>query len=141
MRSVCGDGAQAEAEIAAIRDEAAAAAALGGGQHFWARLRRLWTERELRRAVLLGIGLMALNQLSGINTVMYYSATVLVGAGFSARVAVWIERARACWNLLHGEEADAPPPPPPRSTPGFDRAARGARSPPRRASACRRSTT
>ena len=43
-----------------------------------------------------------------------------------------VERARACWNLLHGEEADAPPPPPPRSTPGSDRAARGARSPPAR---------
>ena len=41
-----------------------------------------------------------------------------------------VERARACWNLLHGEEADAPPPPPPRSTPGSARAARGARSPP-----------
>ena len=100
VRSVCGDGAQAEAEIAAIRDEAAAAAALGGGQHFWARLRRLWTERELRRAVLLGIGLMALNQLSGINTVMYYSATVLVGAGFSARVAVWIAAVSCLAQLL-----------------------------------------
>ena len=100
VRSVCGEGAQAEAEIAAIRVEAAAAAAFGGGPRFWARLRRLWTERELRRAALLGIGLMALNQLSGINTVMYYSATVLVGVGFSARVAVWIAAVSCLAQLL-----------------------------------------
>ena len=100
VRSVCGEGAQAEAEIAAIRAEAAEAAALGSGPRAWARLRRLWTERELRRAALLGVGLMALNQLSGINTVMYYSATVLVGVGFSARVAVWIAAVSCLAQLL-----------------------------------------
>ena len=69
------------------RGEGSGAAGCGGA------LRRLWGEVELRRAALLGIAMMAMNQFSGINTVMYYSATVLVGVGFSATDAVWMSAA------------------------------------------------
>eukprot|EP00932_Pfiesteria_piscicida_P014769 SRR837773.26640.p1 GENE.SRR837773.26640~~SRR837773.26640.p1 ORF type:complete len:115 (-),score=15.90 SRR837773.26640:7-351(-) len=33
---------------------------------------------------------MAMNQLSGINTVMYYSTTILVEAGFSRHASLWL---------------------------------------------------
>jgi len=41
--------------------------------------------------LLLGIGLQMLNQLSGINTIMYYSATILRAyAGFHTSAAIWL---------------------------------------------------
>ena len=50
VRSVCGDGEVAEVEIAAIRADLQAQT---GAPSLGARLKRLWTEKELRRAVLL----------------------------------------------------------------------------------------
>jgi len=44
----------------------------------------------LRRALILGCGLMLLQQLSGINTVMYYSATIYSMAGFAKTAAIWL---------------------------------------------------
>lgn len=90
VRKVCGDAALADAEIAAIEASLAAEAGTPG---CGGALRRLWGEASLRRAALLGIAMMAMNQFSGINTVMYYSATVLVGVGFSATDAVWMSAA------------------------------------------------
>ena len=56
-----------------------------------AALRELWFTKELRRAAALGVGLQLLNQLSGINTVMYYSATIMRSyAGFNRAQAIWI---------------------------------------------------
>ena len=60
VRRVCGEGAEADAEIASIR------ASIGTQKSdpvgLSARIRQLWVEKELRRAVLLGIGMMAMNQ-------------------------------------------------------------------------------
>jgi len=54
-------------------------------------IRDLWVKRGLRRAALLGIGLQMLNQLAGINTIMYYSATILRAyAGFHTSAAIWL---------------------------------------------------
>ena len=50
-------------------------------------LRKLVFHKELRKRVLIGCGIQALQQLSGINTLMYYSATILRDAGFSGEVA------------------------------------------------------
>lgn len=50
----------------------------------------LWAAPPIRRAVVLGCGLMFLQQLSGINTVMYYSASIYNMAGFSDSSAIWL---------------------------------------------------
>ena len=42
------------------------------------------------RALVLGCGLMAVQQFSGINTVMYYAASIYEMAGFSELAAVWL---------------------------------------------------
>mmetsp|Transcript_174164 Transcript_174164/g.558473 ORF Transcript_174164/g.558473 Transcript_174164/m.558473 type:complete len:549 (+) Transcript_174164:65-1711(+) len=54
------------------------------------KLGSIWGVKEIRRAAVLGIGLMAMNQFSGINTVMYYSTTILVQAGFSQDASIWL---------------------------------------------------
>lgn len=43
-----------------------------------------------RRALTLGCGLMVLQQLSGINTVMYYAASIYQMAGFDETTAIWL---------------------------------------------------
>ena len=77
---------EVSAELAEIRSEVQ----LTSGSSFEA-VRELWTSKSLRRAAFLGIGLQLINQLSGINTVMYYSATILRSyAGFERAQAIWI---------------------------------------------------
>eukprot|EP00116_Pleurobrachia_bachei_P007880 sb/3468142/ len=44
----------------------------------------------VRRALALGIALQLFQQLSGINSVMYYSSTILEMAGTSPRMAIWL---------------------------------------------------
>lgn len=61
----------------------------------------IWGTKEVRRAAILGISLMAMNQLSGINTVMYYSSTILIGAGFSRDASIWLA-AMCCAAQLAG---------------------------------------
>eukprot|EP01059_Diplonema_ambulator_P019815 TRINITY_DN33479_c0_g1_i1.p1 TRINITY_DN33479_c0_g1~~TRINITY_DN33479_c0_g1_i1.p1 ORF type:complete len:491 (+),score=100.31 TRINITY_DN33479_c0_g1_i1:54-1526(+) len=48
-----------------------------------------WRTAAHRRAFLLGMFMMVMNQASGINTVMYYSAKLLETAGFSETEAIW----------------------------------------------------
>ena len=55
-----------------------------------ARLADLWASPPIRRTVALGCGLMLLQQLSGINTVMYYSASIYAMAGFADEAAIWL---------------------------------------------------
>ena len=43
-----------------------------------------------RRALILGCGLMAVQQFSGINTVMYYAASIYEMAGYDELKAVWL---------------------------------------------------
>ena len=43
-----------------------------------------------RRALLLGCGMMVLQQLSGINTVMYYAASIYEMSGFEETTAIWL---------------------------------------------------
>jgi hypothetical protein len=47
-----------------------------------ALLKEIWTSPKLRRIFKVGMGLQFLQQFSGINTMMYYGATVLVMCGF-----------------------------------------------------------
>lgn len=48
------------------------------------------TDAPTRRALTLGCGLMVIQQCSGINTVMYYAATIYEMSGFSETTAVWL---------------------------------------------------
>ncbi|XP_060742148.1 solute carrier family 2 member 13b isoform X2 [Tachysurus vachellii] len=54
-----------------------------------------------RRALIVGCGLQMFQQLSGINTVMYYSATILQMAGVrDDKQAIWLSAATAFTNFL-----------------------------------------
>ena len=53
-----------------------------------------------RRALVLGCGMMALQQLCGINTVMYYSATIYQMSAFGEREAIWLSGFTALAQVL-----------------------------------------
>ncbi|MBU5422106.1 sugar porter family MFS transporter [Cellulomonas hominis] len=79
------DPQRAAAELLEVRalvaQERAEAAVAGGG---WAELRLPW----VRRLVLIGVGVAVVNQLGGINAVMYYGTQLLRQTGFSGDVAL-----------------------------------------------------
>lgn len=54
-------------------------------------LKHIWNNRAVRRALFVGCGLQAFQQLSGINTVMYYSSTIIKMAGTNSdEEAIWL---------------------------------------------------
>ena len=57
---------------------------------FWKRVLAMTSDPPTRRALHLGCGIMALQQLSGINTVMYYAASIYEMSGFDELTAVWL---------------------------------------------------
>ncbi|KAJ8261922.1 hypothetical protein GJAV_G00160020 [Gymnothorax javanicus] len=69
----------------------------GGGPVIW----RMLTYPPARRALIVGCGLQMFQQLSGINTVMYYSATILQMSGVrDDKLAIWLAAATAFTNFL-----------------------------------------
>ncbi|XP_062857946.1 solute carrier family 2 member 13b [Trichomycterus rosablanca] len=69
----------------------------GEGTVLW----RILTCASARRALIVGCGLQMFQQLSGINTVMYYSATILQMAGVrDDKTAIWLSAATAFTNFL-----------------------------------------
>ncbi|XP_078138238.1 proton myo-inositol cotransporter-like isoform X5 [Centroberyx gerrardi] len=69
----------------------------GDGPVIW----RMLTYPPTRRALLVGCGLQMFQQLSGINTVMYYSATILQMSGVrDDRLAIWLAGLTAFTNFL-----------------------------------------
>ena len=52
------------------------------------------------RALLVGCGLMAVQQFSGINTVMYYAATIFEMAGYDELTALWFSGFTALANTM-----------------------------------------
>jgi len=65
------------------------------------RIIDLFNSEYTRRALLVGCGLQACQQLAGINTIMYYSATLLRLAGFTSNSdAVWLAAVVALCNVL-----------------------------------------
>lgn len=70
-------------EVRALVAQERAEAAVGGGGG-WAELRLPW----VRRLVLIGVGVAVVNQLGGINAVMYYGTQLLRQTGFSGDVAL-----------------------------------------------------
>lgn len=62
---------------------------------------RMLVSAPVRRALLVGCGLQMIQQLSGINTVMYYSATILQMAGIrDDKMAIWLAAGTAGTNFL-----------------------------------------
>eukprot|EP00617_Octactis_speculum_P010895 CAMPEP_0185785166 /NCGR_PEP_ID=MMETSP1174-20130828/128008_1 /TAXON_ID=35687 /ORGANISM="Dictyocha speculum, Strain CCMP1381" /LENGTH=155 /DNA_ID=CAMNT_0028477127 /DNA_START=72 /DNA_END=536 /DNA_ORIENTATION=+ len=51
-------------------------------------LKRLWTDHGLRYRFMLALGLMSLQQFSGINTIMYYGGDILIKAGLSSSLSI-----------------------------------------------------
>ncbi|KTF73666.1 hypothetical protein cypCar_00036671, partial [Cyprinus carpio] len=69
----------------------------GEGPVLW----RILTFAPARRALIVGCGLQMFQQLSGINTVMYYSATILQMSGVQDdQMAIWLAAATAFTNFL-----------------------------------------
>jgi SP family myo-inositol transporter-like MFS transporter 13 len=59
-------------------------------EHFVHRFCQMVSHAPTRRALTLGCGLMAVQQFSGINTVMYYAASIYEMTGFEELTAVWL---------------------------------------------------
>ncbi|KAK7130269.1 hypothetical protein R3I93_019793 [Phoxinus phoxinus] len=69
----------------------------GEGPVIW----RMLTYPPARRALVVGCGLQMFQQLSGINTVMYYSATILQMSGVrDDKLAIWLVTVTAFTNFL-----------------------------------------
>ncbi|XP_064795086.1 proton myo-inositol cotransporter-like [Oncorhynchus masou masou] len=69
----------------------------GDGPVIW----RMLTYPPTRRALLVGCGLQMFQQLSGINTVMYYGATILQMSGVrDDKMAIWLAGVTAFTNFL-----------------------------------------
>ncbi|KAM3608535.1 uncharacterized protein V6R79_000658 [Siganus canaliculatus] len=70
----------------------------GGGSLVFLRILR---HGPTRRALVVGCGLQMFQQLSGINTVMYYSATILQMAGVrNDNQAIWLAAATSATNFI-----------------------------------------
>jgi len=64
-------------------------------------LKKILTNRGTRRALIVGCGLQMFQQLSAINTVMYYSGTVIELAGVEDEITIiWLAAAVASGNFI-----------------------------------------
>lgn len=66
-----------------IENEMAEEGAIGGGNMF-TKVRKAWGNRVVRRGLYAGITVQVAQQFVGINTVMYYSPTIVQLAGFAS---------------------------------------------------------
>jgi len=55
-----------------------------------AQMVQIWQAKPTQKALVLGCFLMALNQFTGINTVMYYAASIYNMAGYSNEISIWL---------------------------------------------------
>lgn len=63
-------------------------------------LGKVWKDRFLRKRLIVGCGLMVFQQLCAINTVMYYSATIIEMSGFHNQgQAIWLAAGVAFFNF------------------------------------------
>ena len=69
-------------------------------QNFFRRVYEMLTHAPTRRALILGCGLMAVQQFAGINTVMYYAASIYEMSGFEEVTAVWLSGFTALAQVL-----------------------------------------
>ena len=93
------DGGVAGAVSGGSRDDGQSGGVGASSQRAFRNFLTLWREPHLRRAALVGVLLMLLNQCSGINTIMYYSGT-LFSQLYPAETAVWLAAACDAAQLL-----------------------------------------
>ncbi|MCE2564009.1 sugar porter family MFS transporter [Komagataeibacter sp. FNDCF1] len=82
LRTLRGDEAAADHELAGIQAELGTSKPVGG-------FMLLRTRPYFRRSVALGVGLQIMQQLTGINVVMYYAPKILENAHFGTSAAAW----------------------------------------------------
>jgi SP family myo-inositol transporter-like MFS transporter 13 len=105
LRSIRGNDFPVEEELESIKEtcmeeenELQERRRSGGSGYLWTQI---LATKVTRRALLLGCLLQAIQQLSGINTVMYYSASIIQMAGIKDySVAIWLACATASVNFF-----------------------------------------
>ena len=75
-------------KVATIEAACEESRAIAGSQSAWQKVKSLHTNGANFRALVCACGLMVISQMSGFNTLMYYSATLFSLVGFSNPVAV-----------------------------------------------------
>jgi MFS family permease len=71
---------------------------------FWDHVKEMVAHPPTRRALRLGCGIMVLQQLSGINTVMYYAASIYQMSGFDGKVSVRFVLYLSIEEMFHNED-------------------------------------
>ncbi len=79
---------QVRAKVALIEAATAESKALNENESRWSKIKKLHTNPANFRALVCACGLMVISQMSGFNTLMYYSSTLFALVGFSNPVAV-----------------------------------------------------
>jgi SP family myo-inositol transporter-like MFS transporter 13 len=79
---------QVDAKIRLIEATVEEAKNLTEGKSTWYLVKKLHTVRSNFQALVIALGLMVISQMSGFNTLMYYSSTLFALVGFSNPVAV-----------------------------------------------------
>jgi len=79
---------QVRAKVALISAACEEAKELNEGESRWSKIKQLHNKPSNLRALIVACGLMVISQMSGFNTLMYYSATLFALVGFSNPVAV-----------------------------------------------------
>ncbi|PSN44707.1 Proton myo-inositol cotransporter [Blattella germanica] len=105
LRSIRGDDYPIQEELESIKEscleqenEVQERRQAGGSSSIWLQI---LTTKSTRRALLLGCLLQGFQQLAGINTVMYYSASIIQMAGVKDySIAIWLACATAAINFF-----------------------------------------
>jgi SP family myo-inositol transporter-like MFS transporter 13 len=71
------------------------------GDGFFTIVKKVMKDSHLRKALIMGCLLQTVQQLTGINTVMYYAATIIQLSGvYDPKIAVWMAAATAILNFF-----------------------------------------
>ncbi|GMH69406.1 hypothetical protein TL16_g05150 [Triparma laevis f. inornata] len=96
-----GDAQVAKYEVNSIHSSLIAAESKDGEEKsFLNTLKQIYNHPPTLRALRLGCGLMFLQQFAGINTVMYYSASIYQMSGFSRTTSIWLSGFTALAQVL-----------------------------------------